>query len=199
MPDDRQDVVWQQISTETLLVTPHLEVRRDHVIRHDGQRAAYDVVHLPTDVVVVVPTRARREVLMIRQFRQPVRRDSVEVPAGGIDAGETPIQAARRELVEETGWDCPDVRLVRSYHPIAGRSDVCFHILHAPEPVHVGDPTDPFEAQEVFWADGSRFAALWREGRIHAGASVTGLLLAVASRWVDWDLPDAPSDPETGR
>lgn len=188
---DESSKHWQQLESETLLVTPYVEVRRDHVIRHDGKQATYDVVRIPQDVVVIVPIRAKREVLMIRQFRQPVRMDSCEIPAGGIDEGETPEQAARRELVEETGWDCPNLRLARTYHPLAGRSNVRFHIMLAPEPTHVGDPTDPDEAEEIFWADQARFAELWNRQRIHAGATVTGLLLAVAMKWLEWDIPAA--------
>jgi 8-oxo-dGTP pyrophosphatase MutT (NUDIX family) len=186
--DSLSDNHWQQLGSETLLVTPWLEVRREHVIRHDGRSAAYDVVWIPRDVVVVVPVRARREILMLRQFRQPTRRMSYEVPAGGMEPGETPERAARRELMEETGWDCPGVRLVRPYHPISGRCNVCFNILHAPDPVHVGDPTDPSEAEEVLWADRERFGGLWKAGAIHEGATVTALLLAFAMGWLEWDL-----------
>lgn len=186
---DRGDP-WQQLGSEPLLVTPYLEVRRDHVIRPDGQKAAYDFVWMQRGFVVIVPTRARRELLMIRQFRQSVRRDSYEIPAGAMDEDETPEQTARRELREETGWDCHDMVEALTCHPLVGRSNVCCHVLHAPEPVYVGPPTDMYEAQEVFWADQARFAELWRGGQIHAGSSIIGMLLALTLRWLAWDLPD---------
>ncbi|MBN1344809.1 MAG: NUDIX hydrolase [Phycisphaerae bacterium] len=179
---------WQHLTRESLLVTPHLEVHREQVVRCDGLAAAYDIICLPHDAVIIVPTRDRRELLMIRQYRPAVRRESYEVPAGGMEPGESIEEAARRELREETGWDCPNVRVALSYHPMVGRSDARFHIVHAEEPVQVGEPTDPIEAQEVFWADEDRFAELWVGGGIVAGACVTSTLLAVGSGWLTWDF-----------
>ncbi len=187
---------WRQLSSESLLVTPHLEIHREHLLRPDGRPATYDVFWLPRDAVVIVPTRKRSELLMIRQFRPPIRKESYEIPAGGMDDGETPAQAARRELIEETGWDCPKVRTARTYYPMAGRSNVRFHIMHAPEPVCVGSPTDPDETEEVFWADQARFATLWNKRHIHAGATITAVLLAVSLRWLDWTLGDVLLEEE---
>ena len=103
-----------------------------------------------------------------------------------------------RELIEETGYDCAEMTYVRAYHPIVGRSDVPFHICHAPEPVRRGEPTDPEEADEIFWADQERFAGFWRNGAIYAGATVTGVLMAVAAGWLEWDLADLIAGKKPG-
>lgn len=181
---------WKLMSCETLLTTPFYEVRREHILRHDGRPEAYDLLWMPRDVVVIVATRNRQEVLMIRQYRQSARQMSYELPAGGIDEGETPEQAARREMIEETGWDSEHPVLARTYYPMAGRSNVSFHLFHAMNPKRIGLPTDVHEVEEVFWADEKRFRTLWHDQQIHNGATVTGLLLAVAMRWLDWPLPD---------
>ncbi len=190
MSDERQDAGWQRLSSEKLLITPHLEIHRDEVIRHNGSRASYDIMYMPRNFVVIVPTRGCDELLMIRQYRPAVRRDSFEVPAGGIDDGETLAEAARRELMEETGYAAEELSEGASYHPLAGRCNVVCHVMHAPDPEHVGDPTDPNESQEVFWADAGRFADLWQQGLIHAGATVTATLLGVALGWLSWDMND---------
>lgn len=188
MSNEHEPVAWQWLSSESLLVTPHLEIRRDEVIRHNGSRATYDILHMPRDFVAIVPTRGGDELLMIRQYRPAVRRDSYEIPAGGMDDGESPKDAARRELMEETGYAAGELMDGAGYHPLAGRSNVICYVMHAPDPEHVGKPTDPNESQEVFWADAARFADLWQQGLIHAGATVTATLLGVALGWLRWDL-----------
>ncbi len=58
------------------------------------------------DGVVILPLTPDGDILMVRQFRISVGAASIEIPAGAIDSGESPEQAARRELLEETGYRC---------------------------------------------------------------------------------------------
>ncbi len=183
-----ENEAWRRLSTEPLLVTPFIEVRRDRVLRHDGSMLDYEVVRIPRDAVGIVAVRNRREVLMLRQYRYPSEQMSYEIPAGGIDDGETIEAAARRECREETGWDCPTIIHVQTYRPIVGRSNVQFHITYAPDPIELGDPTDLGEVLETFWADQDRFADLWKQGQIWSGDTIMGMLLAMTMGWLDWDV-----------
>ncbi len=60
-------------------------------------------------IVVMVAITPNRSVLLEKQFRPPLGRDVVELPAGLVDPGESMEQAARRELIEETGWSATDL------------------------------------------------------------------------------------------
>jgi ADP-ribose pyrophosphatase len=91
------------ISSTKLLETPIFQVTWDRALDPDGfeiQRAI--VQHGGSAVVMPVDDRGR--VLLVRQYRLPARRYMWELPAGRVDEGESVVRAARRELVEETGY-----------------------------------------------------------------------------------------------
>lgn len=86
-----------------------LSLQRDRVRLPDGQESVREyVVH--RDAAVAIPLLDQRTVLMVRQYRYAAGRHTLEFPAGKIDDGETAAQAARRELLEETGYLCDELQ-----------------------------------------------------------------------------------------
>lgn len=79
---------------------PRIAVRLDEVIFPSGKTRVYEIVEHP-GAVAIVPVTADGQVLLVRQFRQPVGADLLEVPAGTLEPGESPEACARRELAEE--------------------------------------------------------------------------------------------------
>lgn len=90
------------IHRRVLLAHPRFRVIEDEVAYH-GRRFRY-VFRPHGGVVHVVAVTPQGEVVLVRQYRHPVRRTLLELPAGKIDPGERPLAAARRELLEETGF-----------------------------------------------------------------------------------------------
>ena len=86
-----------------------LSLHRDRVRLPDGGEAVREYVQHP-DAAVVIPLLDERTVLMVRQYRYAAGKHTLEFPAGKIDEGETPEQAARRELLEETGYQCDELK-----------------------------------------------------------------------------------------
>jgi 8-oxo-dGTP pyrophosphatase MutT (NUDIX family) len=80
----------------------------------------YYMLELQDYVTVVAITSAHR-VLFVRQFRPVVQRQTLELPGGHVDSGESPEDAARRELLEETGFDAPRLELLGALVPDVGR------------------------------------------------------------------------------
>lgn len=98
-----------------------------------------------------------------------------EIPAGRIEPGETPVEAAVRETVEETGWRPREVRELTSYHPSPGLIDQTFHVFAAVGAERLGDPVDVDEAERVEWVPVDQVATSVMNGWTD-GITVVGLL-----------------------
>jgi ADP-ribose pyrophosphatase len=81
-----------------------LHVRREHDRLPDGRRVSFHAVRVPA-VAYILPLLDDGRVVLLRQYRPVVRAELWELPAGTIEAGESPEACARRELVEEAGYE----------------------------------------------------------------------------------------------
>lgn len=100
---------WKILSSKYLSKHPYFTARVDKCETADGKIIdEYFVVELPTTVCAVSITK-EQEVLMVRQYRHPVEETLLEIPGGFIDENETPEEAMKRELKEETGYEFSSV------------------------------------------------------------------------------------------
>ena len=114
---------WQVKSSAVLLANWLLTVRVNSVRMSDEHYAKRMVVAHP-GAVVVLALNASDQVLMIKQYRHPVGRELWELPAGLRDVdGESALQTARRELLEETGWKAGDWHTLVDYYTSPGFTD----------------------------------------------------------------------------
>jgi len=96
---------WDALDRKTLCTTPVFTVREDRArAQTDGREKAFAVLEAPDWVNVIALTDAGK-VLLIRQYRQGTKEVTVEIPGGMIERGEDPLTAAKRELLEETGYE----------------------------------------------------------------------------------------------
>ncbi len=109
-------------SSKTVFRGRVFSVTHDKVVEPGGIRVERDVVR-HSGSAVIMPRDENGRILLVRQFRLPARRFLWELCAGRVDAGETPLQAARRELEEETGFSARRWKLIARFYPSPGYVD----------------------------------------------------------------------------
>lgn len=147
----------------------------------DGERFEHHVVRVPHPAAGVVVQDPDRGVLLLWRHRFITDSWGWEVPAGGIDEGETPEQGAAREVLEETGWRPGPMEHLATYHPSNGLSDQTFHLFLARGAEHVGDPEDPGESERIEWLPLDRVREELTGGGISDGLTLTALSYALAT------------------
>lgn len=170
-----------------------LRVQRDEVRLPDGGRAIREYIAHPGAVVVVaLLDNDFGRVVVERQFRYPVRRVMIEFPAGKIDPGEPPLDCARRELLEETGYIAREWARAGVMHPVIGYSDEFIEIWFARGLQQQGRRLDEGEFLDVFEASPDELLDWSRDGRLTDAKTLTALLWLQNVRGGLWGLDWRP-------
>lgn len=178
------------VASEEVFAGKLLHVRRDTVCLPDGKQASREYVVHP-GAVVMIAELPNGKLLFERQFRYPLDRVFLELPAGKIHPGEDTLLTAQRELQEETGYVADQWHYLGVIHPCIGYSDERIEIFFARGLSHVGHALDDGEFLEVHeLALGEAIDAV-RDGRLTDGKSVAGLLWAERVLDGRWPLPAA--------
>ena len=161
---------------EIVFRTPWFEIVSEHPVGLDQPH--YSI--RSCDFVVIVGLNPQGQLLLVRQFRHAVRKFTLELPAGHVEPGETPEEAARKELCEETGHEAGPLELLAALSPSTARFTNRMWIYFAPEVRLAARPAHPREAgvECVFHQGGVR--ALLAHPDLLASGTWAALLAAVA-------------------
>ncbi len=147
------------------------------VVMPDGTQVDHHVVRMPRPASGTIIVDEGR-ILLLWRHRFITDTWGWEIPAGGIDPGETAEQAAIREATEESGWRPASIEHLCSYFPANGLLDQEFHIFVSDGAVDVGEPTDINEAARIEWHDVGEVRRLLTTGEITDGLSFAALCYA---------------------
>lgn len=196
---DQENPIKDKHLRESLVISEEvfagrlLRVRRDTVRLPDGKQATREFVTHP-GAVVMIAELPNGKLLFERQFRYPLDRVFLELPAGKIHPGEDILLTARRELQEETGYVAEHWHYLGVIHPCIGYSDERIEIFFAQGLSHVGHALDEGEFLEVHELHLDEAMEAVRDGRLTDGKSVACLLWAERVLDGRWPLPRQAND-----
>jgi ADP-ribose pyrophosphatase len=171
---------WPVLDTATRFEGHVISVRTDTVRMADGRTAARDYIVHPGAVAVVALDEADR-VLLVRQYRHPARWRLWELPAGLLDhPGENPLDAAKRELYEETHQQAEDWRVLVDIFTTPGCSDEAVRVYLARGVTEAeGEQFERVHEEadmRVVWADRAEVVKRILAGEVHNPLAVAGVL-----------------------
>ena len=147
----------------------------------NGVTSEMDFIQHP-GAAALVPLLGNQAVVLITQYRHAIRDFIWEIPAGTLDAGESPLNCARRELVEETGYSAEIWHQLGKITPLPGCSDERIHIFLASDLKPAEQHLDDDELLDVHPVKLNDALQMILAGKISDGKTISGLFLA--SHWL---------------
>lgn len=165
------------LSTATVFRGPIFEVRTERLRLPSGLEQELSIV-VHGGAVAVAAELDDGRLLLVRQYRHAVGDWLLEVPAGRMDEGEPPLEAARRELEEETGHRAGRWDLLARFHPAPGFCSEQIALFHARDLSPVTGPGRPHDADEELELVRRTPAQILRGGVADGKTLLAALLLA---------------------
>lgn len=167
-----------QIDSEVAYEGHFLKVQRDIIELPDGKRSKREYIKHP-GAVVILPVLDDGSILLERQFRYPLHNVFIEFPAGKIDPNEDPLDCAKRELQEETGYTAREWHFVCTIHNAIAYSDEHLDIFLARGLTAGQAQLDEGEFLDIFTATVPEMLAWVKEGKI------TDVKTVIGTFWLD--------------
>jgi len=152
-------------------------LRVDDVAMPGGRTAKREVVE-HSGAVAMVALLPGPQVILVRQFRYPAAQELLEIPAGTLEENEEPVECARRELMEETGYAAGEMAHLVSFYTTPGFATEKLHVFLATDlsPASAeADEDEEIETSTVGWAEA---IAMCLDGRICDAKTIAGILAA---------------------
>jgi ADP-ribose pyrophosphatase len=165
----------QTLATRKIFEGRRINLRVDTVVLPSGRETTREIAHYPNSVGIV-PLDENKNVILVRQYRHAVGKMLLEIPAGGMEAGESPLQSALRELEEETGYTAAKMEQIGGIYAAPGYSTEFLHLYLATELKPGPSRNDEDEAIEVVPVPLNDIPQMIRSGELCDGKSVVGLL-----------------------
>jgi 8-oxo-dGTP pyrophosphatase MutT (NUDIX family) len=178
---------WTRRTRRVAYENPWITIWHDEVIRPDGEPGIYGVVHFANLAVGVLALDDAGRVLLVGQHRYALDRYSWEIPEGGVPAGESAEDGARRELREETGIEATDWIEISRSHLSNSVSDEEAVLYLATGLTHGVATPDGTESLAVRWVPFDEVLAMTMDGRITDAMTILAVQRAALTRLTGTD------------
>jgi ADP-ribose pyrophosphatase len=159
----------------------HRNVRIDKCELPNGQQVIDGFVLEYGDWVTVVALTPEEQVVLVRQYRHGIQKAILELPGGSMDEGEQPLQAVKRELLEETGYTSDDFIKLGCIPPTPANHTTSIHSFLARNARKTSEPhNDPTEEIEVVLKPLDEVISMAKKGELLQAMQVSALFFALA-------------------
>lgn len=172
-----EDLIEEKISSEDIFDGVLLHVKRDYVKLPNGNKAVREWIK-HQGASAVIPLLPNGNIIMVRQFRYPIGKVTLEIPAGKLDSvDEDPLVCAKRELSEETGYSAEKYTLLHKLATTVGFSNEWIYIYLADGLKKGKQHTDDDEFINLVEIPLSEAVQLVNKGEIYDAKTVTAILM----------------------
>jgi ADP-ribose pyrophosphatase len=178
---------FKLISSQILFDHPYAKVIVD-TLEHDGIQHPYFYLTSPVDAVATVSLTNEDCIILTRQYCHPVHQIIYDLPAGHLEPGEDPIQGARREFEEETGYFPRHIEQLGYYNQFPGVLRAATSLFFATDLVQTSQHLEPGEVLETIHKPVAEVVGMILNGKIIDGSLQLGVLLALQKGFIL--LPD---------
>lgn len=178
LPSGDSHLREERISGEDIYGGIFLKMKRDKIALPNGEEAVREYLTHPGAVAIVAILDDGR-VLLERQYRYPIAKACIEIPAGKLEIGEDHLLCAKRELEEETGYTAKKWSYIRRIHPVISYSTELIDIYMAEDLVPGKSHLDDEEFLDVFAAPLEQLIGWVEDGEI------TDVKTTISAYWLD--------------
>jgi ADP-ribose pyrophosphatase len=150
------------------------------IAKKAGNPSAPYYVLQSTDAVSIIALTKEQQVILVQQYRPAVDCATLELPGGHIKNGETPEEAAKRELLEETGYAADTLALLGVLFPNTTRLGYKLWCYRAPDTIKIQEP-HPDEISELIFCSPSDLAQFIKNGEMKNALDVAAVFLSMQS------------------
>jgi ADP-ribose pyrophosphatase len=167
----------ERLSREIVYQSPWVNLFLDKVRFPNGLVIEkFHLLDFPRPAVTAIVENEMGNIVFVKVCRYTTGATDWELPAGGVEIGETALEAAKREVLEETGFTSDDHQLIYSYYPMNGSANKLFYIVRCKAAKHIQD-FDKNEVTETRWFTRHEVKQMLEDKAITDGFSLTALLL----------------------
>jgi ADP-ribose pyrophosphatase len=170
---------FKTLKTEIIHKNPFWEYKKDKFETSKGQKGDYFYLETKGSSFVI-PVTTDGRLILVSQYRYLKDKISIEFPCGGVMEKESPTEAAKRELIEETGYEVEELLKTGEFDGLNGLCKEACHVFIGTELEKIGEPQPEFNGEEleVLYRRPDEFEEMIKQGDIWDGQTLAAWTLS---------------------